>query len=110
MPVGQFRPSRASSYVSVVQVLKMLWETEKWIVKSNFSFCHSVFYPYGEISIIYMKFEIVICKLLSVWKSPELVILERVKKVVKYTKLRQTVPLVGMPFDLSIIKILIKNG
>ena len=30
---------------------------------SNFSFSHSVFYPYRELSAIFIKFEIVICKL-----------------------------------------------
>ena len=30
---------------------------------SNFSFCHSVFYPFGKLSAISIKFEIVVCKL-----------------------------------------------
>ena len=44
---------------------------------SNFSFSHSVFYPFGELSAIFIKFEIVICKTLSVWKSLKFVILKR---------------------------------
>ena len=36
---------------------------------SNFSFSHSVFYPFGEVYAIFTKFKIVVCKLLSVWKS-----------------------------------------
>ena len=43
-------------------VLKTLWEKEKLLVTSNFSFSHSVFYPFGELSAIFIKFEIVVCK------------------------------------------------
>ena len=43
--------------------LKTLWEKEKLLVKSNFSFSRSVFYPFGELSAIFLKFEIVVCKL-----------------------------------------------
>ena len=50
-------------YVSAEQVLKTHWEKEKLLGKSNFSFSHSVFYPFGELSAIFIKFEIVICKL-----------------------------------------------
>ena len=35
----------------------------KRTVTSNFSFSHSVFYPFGELSAIFIKFEIVVCKL-----------------------------------------------
>ena len=34
-------------YVSAVQVLKILWEKKKLHVLCNFSFSHSVFYPFG---------------------------------------------------------------
>ena len=50
-------------------LLKTLWEEEKLLVTSNFSFSHSVFYPFGQLSAIYVKFETVVCKLFSVWKS-----------------------------------------
>ena len=43
-------------------LLKTLWEKEKLLVTSNFSFSHSVFYLFGEVSAIFTKFEIV-CKL-----------------------------------------------
>ena len=39
-----------------------MWVKEKLLKMSNFSFAHSVFYPYGELSIIFIKLEIVICK------------------------------------------------
>ena len=43
-------------------LLKTLWEKEKLLVTSNFSFSHSVFYPLGELCAIFIKFEIVVCK------------------------------------------------
>ena len=42
--------------------LKTLWEKEKLLVTSNFSFSHSVFYLFRELSAIFIKFEIVVCK------------------------------------------------
>ena len=50
-------------YVSAVQVFVKHWEKEKLLVTSNFSFSHSVFYSFGEISAIFIKFKIVVCKL-----------------------------------------------
>ena len=44
-------------------LLKTLWEKEKLLVSSNFSFSRSVFYLFGELSVIFMKLEIVVCKL-----------------------------------------------
>ena len=43
-------------------LLKTLREKEKLLVTSNFSFSHSVFYPFGELSAIFIQFEIVVCK------------------------------------------------
>ena len=43
--------------------LKTLWEKEKLLVTSNFSISHSVFYPFGELATIFVKFKIVVCKL-----------------------------------------------
>ena len=43
--------------------LKTLQEKEKLLVTSNFSFSHSVSYPFGKISAIFMKIKIVVCKL-----------------------------------------------
>ena len=64
-----------------ISLLKTLRETEKLLVTSNFSFSHSVFYLFEEISSIFNEFEIVICKTLSVWKSPKFVVWERVKAI-----------------------------
>ena len=40
-----------------------MWEKEKLLVTSNFSFSHSVFYPFEVLFAIFIKFKIVICKL-----------------------------------------------
>ena len=49
--------------VCSMSLLKTLWEKEKLLIMSNFSFSHSVFYPFGELSAIFIKSEIVVCKL-----------------------------------------------
>ena len=46
--------------------LKTMWKKEKLLVTSNFSFSHSVFYPFGKLSVLFIKFEIVVCKLSQV--------------------------------------------
>ena len=48
--------------VCSTSLLKTLWEKEKLLVTSNFSFSHSVFYPFEEVSAIFIKFVIVVCK------------------------------------------------
>ena len=49
--------------VCTTTLLKTPWEKEKLLVTSNFSFSHCVFYPFGEVSTIFITFEIVVCKL-----------------------------------------------
>ena len=46
--------------VCIKSQLKTLWEKEKLLVTSNFSFSHSVFYPFGELSAIFINFRIVV--------------------------------------------------
>ena len=46
-----------------ISLLKTLWEKEKLLTTSNFSFSHSVFYPFEDLSAIFFKFEIVVSKL-----------------------------------------------
>ena len=46
-------------------LLKTQREKEKLLIMSNFSFSHSVFYPFEELSAIFIKSEIVVCKLLQ---------------------------------------------
>ena len=50
------------SRVCSASLLKTLWEKDKLLVTSNFSFSHSVFYPFGELSFSFIKFKIVVCK------------------------------------------------
>ena len=49
--------------VCSTSLLKTLWEKEELLVTSNSSFSHSVFYPFGELSAIFIKARIVVCKL-----------------------------------------------
>ena len=48
--------------VCSTSLLKTLWEKEKLLVTSNFSFSHIVFYPFRKLSAIYIIFEIVVWK------------------------------------------------
>ena len=67
--------------VCSTSLLKPLWEKEKLLVTSNFSFSRSVFYPFGQLSAIFIKFEIVVCKLFHCGKSLKFVVWERVKSL-----------------------------
>ena len=49
--------------VCSTNLLKTPWEKEKLLIMSNFSFSHSVFYPFGELPAIFIKYEIIVCKL-----------------------------------------------
>ena len=44
-------------------LLKTLCEKEKLLLTSNFFFSHCVFYPIRELSAIFIKLKIVVCKL-----------------------------------------------
>ena len=48
--------------VCTSSLLETLWEKEKLLVTSNFSFSHIVFYRCRELSDIFIKFKIVVCK------------------------------------------------
>ena len=50
-------------------LLKTLWEKEKLLVTSDFSFSHSVFYPFRKLSTTFIKFKIVICRLFKFGKN-----------------------------------------
>ena len=39
-------------------LLKTLWEKEKMLVTSNFSFSHNVFYPFEELSTIFISLKL----------------------------------------------------
>ena len=50
---------------------------------SGRGFSHSIFGTFGELSNIFNKFKIVICKLFKFWKNLKFVIWEGVKKMMK---------------------------
>ena len=54
-------------HVYRTSLLKILWEKEKLLETSNFSFSHSIFYPFEELSTSFLKYEIVICKPFQFW-------------------------------------------
>ena len=58
-----FSQTSPGFYMSAVQVLKTLWEKEKLLITSYFCFSPIVFYPFGELSAIFIKLKIVVCKL-----------------------------------------------
>ena len=58
-------------------LLKTPWEKEKLLLKSNFSFSRCVSYLSGEPSAIFIKFEIVFCKVFG-FESLKFVVFKRV--------------------------------
>ena len=54
-----------------------MWKKEKLLVSSNFSFFHSVFYPFEKPSAIFINLKIVVCKLFE-FGSLKFVVWERV--------------------------------
>ena len=44
-------------------LIKTLWEKEKLLVTSNFSFSYTILFPFGELFAIFIKLKIVVCKL-----------------------------------------------
>ena len=63
--------------VFITSFLKTQWEKENLLITSNFSFSHSVFYPFGELSAIFIVYEIVVCKLFQ-FGSLKFVVWEKV--------------------------------
>ena len=73
--------------------LKTTWEEEKFLKMSNFSFSHSNFYAFGDLSVIFIILKIIFC-LLSVWKNLKFFIWERVNpfpnnKILDSSKLKE---------------------
>ena len=65
--------------------LETLWEKEKLLVMSNFSFSHFVFYCFGELFHFFHKIQNCRLQILSVWKSLKFVIWERVNIIMILT-------------------------
>ena len=58
--------------VCSTSLLKTLREKENLLITSNFPFSHSVFYPFGELSTLFIKSEIVVCKLFKFGRAQNL--------------------------------------
>ena len=65
-----FQTSPGFLRVCSTGLLKTLWKKEILLITSNFSFSHSVFYPFGELSAIFVIFQIVVCKLICKKSRP----------------------------------------
>ena len=64
LPHLTFSHKSPGYYLSTIQVfLKALREKEKLLLQSNFSFSLSIYYPFEELSAIFIKFEIDVHKL-----------------------------------------------
>ena len=63
--------------VCSTRLLKTLWEKEKLLVTSNFSFSHSVFKLFEELSAIFLRFELSSANSFSLEES-KIVVWERV--------------------------------
>ena len=62
-PVNPFPNKTWFLTVYSTSLLKTQWEKEKLLVTSNFSFSNSVFYPFVQLSTIFIISKIVVCKL-----------------------------------------------
>ena len=67
-------------HVCSTSLLKTLWEKENLFVMRNLSFSRSVYYPFAELSDIFIKFEIVVCKLFQFGRVLKFVVWERAKE------------------------------
>ena len=70
-------------HVCSTSLLKTLCEKEKLLVTSNSSFSHINLNPFGNLSDIFIKLQIVVCTL-SVWKSLKIFVWKRVRTVLYY--------------------------
>ena len=84
--------------VCITRLLKTLWEKEKLLVTSNFSFSHSVFYPFEELPSIFIIFEIVVCKLFHFGRVQNLSFGKGLKKPT-YSCLSWVSPVLGWGSD-----------
>ena len=77
----------------------------------NFSFSLSVFYPFGELSAIFIQFEIVICKHFQIWRVLNLLfgkeLTQRIPTTVKYIIHN---PNFSWPWERKLFKILWEKG
>ena len=96
-------------HVCSTSLLKTLWEKEKLLVTSNFSFFRSVFYPSRELSAISIEFRIVVCRLFQ-FGSLNFVVWERVKLLCRnFLEEIQTMRLVLSRFT-GLLALVYRNG
>ena len=81
-PVNPFPNKPWFLRVCSTSLLKTLWEKEKLIVTSNFSFSHSVFLPVWRTFCHFHQIQNCRQETISVWKSLKFVVWERVKNPV----------------------------
>ena len=67
-------------HVCSTSLLKTLWEKEKLLLTSNFSFSHSIFYPFADLSSIFNSY-LKSSFSFNFWKSLKFVVWERVRKI-----------------------------
>ena len=71
-------------------LLKTLWETEKLLITSNFSFSHSVFYPFGKFSAIFIEFKNCRLQSLAVWNILKLLFGKGLKSAITECTIKQS--------------------
>ena len=76
--VNSFPNKPWSLRVCSTSLLKTLWEKEKLLETSNFSFYHSVFYPFWKPFFYLYKIQNCHLHTLSFWKRLKIVVSERV--------------------------------
>ena len=55
--ISLFQTSPLFLHLCSTSLLKAVWEKEKLLFMSSFSFSHIVFYPFGELYAIFIKFK-----------------------------------------------------
>ena len=65
-------------FLHVCSTLKTLGKGE---IACNFSFSHSVIYPFGELPVIFIRFKILVSKLFHFGRVLKFVVWERVKRL-----------------------------
>ena len=87
-------------HVCSTNLLKALWEKEKMLMTSNFSFSQSVFYPSEEFSAIFIKSETVFCKFFQ-FGSLKFVIWKRVNLFGNLIFININYPMIYNPNNLQ---------
>ena len=79
--INPFPNKTGFSRLCSTSLLKTLWENEKLLVTSNFSFSQSFFLPLGKTSCHFHTMQNCRLQSFSVWKSLKFVVWERIKSL-----------------------------